>query len=64
MVALIKNADQTYTLTYFGKDVGYISRVRYLKTKERAFRGISVHGDVRYASSLKSIRNLLLAAYH
>jgi len=64
MVALNKNPDQTYTLTYFGKDVGYISRVRYLKTKERAFRGVSVHGDIKYASSLKTVSNLLLAAYH
>jgi hypothetical protein len=60
----MKNPDKTYTLTYFGKEVGHISRITYLRTKERAYRGISVHGEIKYASSLEACRKALLEAYH
>jgi hypothetical protein len=53
-----------YTLFYFGKEVGYISKIKYEHDGRKGFRGVSVHGDVIYAYSLLSAQNLLMGAYH
>lgn len=63
MLAMMKNPDGTYTVQYFGKDAGYISRVTYLRTKERAWRGVTVYGEIRYASSLAAARRAVIEAY-
>jgi hypothetical protein len=53
-----------YTLFYFDKEVGYISKIKYMATGERGYRGISVHGGIVYARSLKMAKTRLMEAYH
>lgn len=53
-----------YTLYYFGKEVGYISKIQYQATGERGYRGVSVHGDIVYGRSLKAAQALLMGVYH
>lgn len=63
-IQLIKNDDNTYTLTYFGKEVGYVSKIRYLQTRDRGYRVTSVHGQIAYARSLKLAQDALMGMYH
>ena len=63
-IQLTKNDDLSYTVTYFGKEVGYIAKVRYIKTRHRGYRAVSVHGEIAYARNLLMAQNLLLGMYH
>jgi hypothetical protein len=63
-IQLTKNEDNTYTLTYFGKEVGHICKIRYLQTRNRGFRVISVHGEIGYAHGLLSAQKKLMEMYH
>lgn len=53
-----------YTVFYFDKEVGYISKVKYNQTRERGYRGVSVHGDVVYARTLRMAQTKLMEQYH
>jgi hypothetical protein len=53
-----------YTLLYFGKEVGYISKIKYEHDGRKGFRAVSVHGQIQYARTLKSAQDILMGAYH
>ena len=63
-IQLTKNEDITYTLTYFGKEVGHICKIRYLQTRDRGFRVMSVHGEIAYARNLELAQSVLMGMYH
>ena len=63
-IQLTKNEDNTYTLTYFGKEVGHICKIRYLQTRDRGYRVISVHGEIAYARNLGLAQSTLMGMYH
>lgn len=63
-IQLTKNKDNTYTLTYFGKEVGHICKIRYLQTRDRGFRVMSVHGEIAYARNLELAQSVLMGMYH
>jgi hypothetical protein len=63
-IRLVDNKDGTHTLFYFDTTVGHIAGVRYLKTRERAWRAVShVTGRIHYATSKMAARRLLLEEY-
>jgi len=64
VINLENHQDGTFTLTYFDKVVGYISKVKSDVTPQRRFRAVSVHGQLHYATSLEGARSWLMAAYH
>ena len=64
MLQLIENDDGTWTLTYFGKTVGWVNKCRYIDTGKRAYRAMSVHGELCYVSSLQWAKSRLLEMYH
>jgi hypothetical protein len=53
-----------YTLLYFGKEVGYISKIKYEHDGRKGFRAVSVHGHIQYARTLTSAQDILMGAYH
>lgn len=53
-----------YTLYYFDKEVGYISKIKYKMDRRNGFRGVSVHGEIIYAPSLSSAKKRLMEVYH
>ena len=59
-VQIKREDDDTLTLTYFGKVVGWIRRDKGI----RLWRAMTVHGDIIHRSSLDSARTALLEAYH
>ena len=59
-----RNADETRTVTYFGHEVGHYNPVRYLKSRERGWRYVSVHGQLGYASSERAAQRALMECYH
>ena len=59
-IALTKEDDGTFTLTYFGKTVGWIRKERGVKL----WRAMSVHGRIIHRASLDGARKALLEAYH
>lgn len=59
-IQIERNDDGTYTLTYFGKVVGWIQRDRGV----RLWRALTVHGDVIHRSNLDGARAALMEAYH
>jgi ABC-type uncharacterized transport system ATPase subunit len=62
MIEASKNEDGTYTVVYCNKEIGHISKVMYLPTRRRAYRGITVHGDIRYAGSLAACKRAVVEA--
>jgi len=62
-IATIPNADGTYTLTYFGKEVGWFVKGR-LPSGEKCWRALSVHGYIRHCRTREGARSFLLGAYH
>jgi len=63
-IELVKNPDKTWTLYYFGKEVGYISKRPKMQGNYDTYRGVSVHGAIVWTGSLESARSALLAEYH
>jgi hypothetical protein len=59
-----RNADDTRTVTYFWHEVGHYSPIRYLKSRERGWRYVSVHGHLGYASSERAAQRALMEHYH
>jgi len=59
-IELIKNPDNTWTLYYFGKEVGWIQKSRHV----RLYRALTAHGEIMHRASLQSARRALMEAYH
>jgi hypothetical protein len=59
-IDLRRNDDGTWTLHYFGKEIGWIQKARGLKM----YRALSVHGEIVHRASLESARKALMEAYH
>jgi hypothetical protein len=64
VINLENHHDGTFTLTYFDKVVGYISKIKSYAAPDRRFRAVSVHGNIYYAGSLKGARSWLMEQYH
>ena len=47
-----------------GKVVGYVNKCRLVQTNERAYRAVSVHGQLCYARTLNWARTRLMEMYH
>lgn len=58
-INLIENGDGTYTLEYFRRIIGYISRSIDF-SGQPFFRGVSVQGSICYATTLDDARQGLL----
>lgn len=63
-IKLVKNPDRTWTLYYFDKEVGYISKRPSISGHYNTYRGVSVHGSIVWTGSLDSAQSALLAEYH
>jgi hypothetical protein len=63
-IQLIKNEDLSYTVIYYGKEVGYIAKIRYMTSRYRGFRAVSVHGEIGYARNLLDAQNVLMGMHH
>jgi len=63
-IQLTKEGDGTFTLTYFGKVVGWINATKVDKRDGMSYRAVSVHGDVHLCWSEKSAQDWLLSRYH
>lgn len=59
-IQLKKNADKSWTLTYYGHEIGWIQKA----TSFNLYRSLSVHGQIIHRSSLKTAQEALLEAYH
>jgi hypothetical protein len=62
-IATIPNQDGTYTVFYFGKEVGWFSKGR-LPNGEKCWRAMSVHGIIKHLRTRDGAREFLLGAYH
>jgi hypothetical protein len=63
-IVLTKQADGTYLLTYFGKEVGLIRKAQHTTRKVTLWRALSVYGEIRHCYSLNAARNALMSIYH
>ena len=59
-IQIKKNPDKTWTLTYFGHEVGWIQKAKSFDF----YRALSVHGHIYHTRSLKSAQSAFLEAYH
>ena len=62
-IATIPNQDGTYTVLYFGKEVGWFSK-GWLPNGEKCWRALSVHGTIKHLRTRDGAREFLLGAYH
>jgi hypothetical protein len=62
-IATIPNQDGTYTVLYFGKEVGWFSKGR-LANGDKCWRALSVHGTIKHLRTRDGAREFLLGAYH
>lgn len=62
-ITTIPNTDGTYTLMYFGKEVGWFVKSR-LPSGEKCWRALSVHGQIRHCRTRGAARDFLMSAYH
>jgi hypothetical protein len=59
-----KEGDGTFTLTYFGKTVGWMNKTKLDRREGNAYRAVSVHGNVRLCWSENMAKDWLLEQYH
>jgi hypothetical protein len=59
-----EEGDGTFTLTYFGKIVGWMNKTKLDRRDGLAYRAVSIHGDVRLCWSERMARDWLLERYH
>ena len=52
VTSTIDNKDGTHTVTYFGKPIGYVQKVRLCADDRRAYRGVTIYGTIVYGSTL------------
>ena len=50
------HGDGTYTVTYFGRVAGHISRIRMRTSDKMQYRAVSVHNDVRHFLSISGAK--------
>jgi len=62
-IATIPNQDGTYTVLYFGKEVGWFSKGR-LPNGAKCWRALSVYGTIKHLRTRDGAREFLLGAYH
>ena len=62
-ITTARHADGTRSVAYYGHEAGCYARARYMATGARAWRGVTVRGDVVYASTEQGVQRALLAAY-
>lgn len=55
-----RHDDGTYTVSYFGKEIGVIQRVTLHRDKSRAWRCVTMRGDVAYRSTLDAAKRAIL----
>lgn len=64
-----RNDDGTYTVTYFGKEAGYISTIKCSKQDERyrtlgfKYRAVSVHGPLMHTKTLEGAKRFVIENY-
>jgi hypothetical protein len=64
-IQLIKGADGVYTMTYFGKMVGWIQPSNFLRDgRRKGYRALSIHHDLKHVYSLNMARDWLMSNYH
>ena len=61
-IATIPNQDGTFTVFYFGKEVGWFSKGRF-PNGEKCWRALSVHGTIKHLRTRDGAREFLLGAY-
>jgi len=59
-----EEGDGTFTLTYFGKVVGWMNKTKLDWRDGNAYRAVSLHGNVRLCWSQNMARDWLLEQYH
>ena len=59
-----EEGDGTFTLTYFGKTVGWMNKTKLDRREGNAYRAVSVHGNVRLCWSKNMAKDWLLEQYH
>ena len=59
-----EEGDGTFTLTYFGKTVGWMNKTKLDRREGNAYRAVSVHGNVRLCWSENMAKDWLLEQYH
>jgi hypothetical protein len=62
-ITTVPNTDGTYTVLYFGKEVGWFQKGR-LPSGEKCWRAMSVHGVIKHLRTRQGARDFLLGAYH
>jgi hypothetical protein len=63
-IIITKNPDETWTVFYFGKPVGWIAKAKVKHRDGMSYRACSIHGrELRYCYSLKSAQNYLIESY-
>jgi hypothetical protein len=58
------NADGTFSVYYFDRLIGWISKGRMKSNGKPIWRALTTHGDLRHAKSQASARAALLEMTH
>jgi hypothetical protein len=59
-----ENGDGTFTLTFFDKTVGWVNKTKLDRREGKAYRAVTIHGNVRLCWSERMARDWLLSEYH
>lgn len=52
--------DGVITVTYYGREIGWINRIRAHAARGRRYRALSIHGDVVARGSIAAARAFLM----
>lgn len=66
MINCTRNEDRSFTVRYFGTEIGYINRIKVDRRLNDAnqWRAVTRHGDVRHFLTFESARKFVVVSHH
>jgi len=64
IIDVTPNTDGTYTVKYFGKEVGWMQRSICRITNKPLWRALSIHGRINYFLEKSTAKDFIISEYH
>lgn len=64
IIDVTPNTDGTYTVKYFGKEVGWMRRTICRITNKPLWRALSIHGRINYFLEKSTAKDFIISEYY
>ena len=64
IIDIVPNTDGTYTVKYFGKDIGWMQRSICRFTNKPQWRAVSIYGRINYCQGKSTAKEFIVSEYH